>query len=196
MTAVLRLANAPLVPIVVWLAGLAGFAILAVDGLFDGPNPVFVIVRVTAYVTVGSLAAVTVAFVAMLGLACGAMLTWLGEQINARLIVTAMCRSSWCIAAYVWFGVVLLIIDPPVALTAIEVAKPDVLEARIREIAAFEWMARLRYLAGAGFLVAAAWWLARSARPLNAVISVAFAVAALAAMTTALGMLAGDSPTV
>ena len=192
MKGLTRLAKAPYVPVGFWLAGLAAFTLLVIDGLFVGPNPVFVVARVTAYVTVGTLAAVTVAFVAMLGLACGAMLTWLGEPLNPRLIVVAMCRSYWWVGSYVWFGVALLAIEPPVALTALEMAEPNVLEARIGDTAAFAWMARLRYVALAGFLVTASWLLARESKPLNAILSVAFGAAALGALTTALGFLAGE----
>ena len=192
MKGLTRLVKTPLLPVGFWLAGLAAFTVLAIDNLFIGPNPVFVVARVTAYVTVGTLAAVTVAFVAVLALACGAMLTWLGETPNPRLIVVAMCRSYWWVGSYVWLGVALLAIEPPVALTALEMAEPNALEARIGDTAAFVWMARLRYVALAGFLVTAAWLLARESKPLNAVLSVAFGAAALAALTAALGLLAGE----
>ena len=187
-----RLAKGPLLPVGFWLAGLVAFTVLAIDGLFVGANPVFVIARLTAYVTVGTLAAVTVAFVAMLGLACGMMLTWLGEPTNPRLIAVAMCRSYWWVGSYVWLGVALLAIEPPTALTALEMAEPRALEARIGGTAAFTWMARLRHVALAGFLVTVAWLLARKSKPLNAILSVAFGAAALAALTTALGLLAGE----
>ena len=135
-----RLAGLALLPVLVWIAGLAVFAVLGIDGLFAGPNPVFVIARVTAYVTVIVVAAVTIAFVAVFALACGAMLSWLGESLEPRLIVTSMSRSFWCLAAYVWLGVAALILDPPFALTVFDMSEPDALEARIRQTTAFAWM--------------------------------------------------------
>ena len=186
-----RLARAAFLPIVVWLAGLAAFTVLGIDGLFAGPTPVFAVARVTAYVTVVMVAAVTTAFVAMFGLACGAMLVWLGEDADVRLIVSAVSRSFWWVAAYVWVGVALLILDPPVALTVVEVWESDALAARVGDIAAFAWMGRLRYVALIGFLAMAIWFLAQRTKPLNALLAVAFGAAALAALMTVLGLLAG-----
>ena len=188
-----RVAKLALLPVLVWFAGLAVFALLGIDGLFAGPNPVFVIARVTAYVTVLMVAAVTTAFVAAFGLACGAMLNWLGESLDPRQIVTTMSRSFWCLAAYVWLGAASLVLDPPVALTVLEMSEPDALEARIMETKAFAWMGQLRYLALIGFLLTAGCLLARRTRPLNALLAVSFAAAALAALLTGLGLLAGPS---
>ncbi|MDE0040095.1 MAG: hypothetical protein OXU77_21435 [Gammaproteobacteria bacterium] len=188
-----RLAKLALLPVLVWFAGLAAFAVIGIDGLFAGPNPVFVIARVTAYVTVVMVAAVTTAFVAAFGLACGAMLNWLGESLDPRQIVATMSRSFWCLAAYVWLGVASLILDPPVALTVFEMSEPDALEVRVAETTAFAWMGRLRYLALIGFLATSFWLLARRTRPLNALLAVSFGVAALAAVLTGLGLLSGPS---
>ena len=188
-----RLAKLALLPVLVWFAGLAAFALVGIDALFAGPNPVFVIARVTAYVTVVMVAAVTTAFVAVFALACGAMLSWLGESLERRQMVTTMSRSFWCLAAYVWLGVASLLLDPPLALTAFEMTEPEMLETRIRETTAFKWMGRLRYLALIAFLATAGCLLARRTRPLNALLAVSFASAALAAMLTGLGMLAGPS---
>lgn len=189
-----RVARLALLPVLVWIAGLAAFAVIGIDGLFAGPNPVFVIARMTAYVTVIVVAAVTIAFAAVFAVACGAMLNWLGESLEPRLIVTAISRSFWCLAAYVWLGFALLLLDPPVALTVIEMSEPDALEAGVRETAAFAWMGRLRYLALIGFLATAVCLLARRTRLLNALLSVSFGAAALAALLTGLGLLAGPSP--
>jgi len=186
-----RLAKLASLPVLVWFAGLVAFAHLGIDGLFAGPNPVFVIARVTAYVTVVMVAAVTTAFVAVFGLACGAMLSWLGESLDRRQIVTTMSRSFWCLAAYVWLGVASLLLDPPVALTVFEMTEPDSLEARVRETTAFSWMGQLRYLALIGFLATAGGLLARRTKPLNALLAVSFASAALAALLAGLGLLAG-----
>ena len=193
MNRLARLAKAWFLPVAVWLAGLVAFAVLGIDGLFAGPNPVFVIARVTAYATAVMVVAVTAAFVAMFGLAAAAMLVWLGGSPTPGLIVTTMSRSFWWVAVYVWLGVVLLIVDPPVALTVFELSDRNALENRVRNTTAFAWMGRLRYLALIGFLVTSLWLLARHARPVNALLAVAFGVAAMAALLTALGLLAGPS---
>lgn len=186
-----RLANPAWLPVLVWLVGLAVFAVRGIDELFAGPDPVFVVARVTAYVTVVMVAAATTAFVAVFALACGSMLTWLGESLDPRLIITTMSRSFWCLAAYVWVGVGSLILDPPVALTVVEMSAPDALEARIGETTAFSWMGRLRYVALIGFLATVVCLLARRTRPLNALLAVSFGAASLAALLTGLGLLAG-----
>ena len=194
MNWVARMANAAFLPVAVWLLGIGLFATLGIDGLLAGASPVFAIARATAYVTAAVVVAVTLAFAVMFGLACGAMLTWLGESVKPGLIVDCVSRSFWFVAGYVWIGVVLLILDPPVGLTVHEVAKADVFEARVRDTAAFAWMGRLRYLALGGFLAMALWLLARRTRPVNAALAVAFGVAALAAVGTALGLLAVPDP--
>lgn len=188
-----RLAGLAWLPVLCWIVGLGAFAVLGIDELFAGPNPVFVVARVTAYVAVVMAAAATTAFVALFALACGSMLTWLGESLDPRLIVATMGRSFWCLAAYVWVGVASLILDPPVALTVFEMSAPDALEARIGATTAFAWMDRLRYVALIGFLATAVWLLAQRTRPLNALLAVAFGTAALAALLTGLGLLAGPS---
>lgn len=188
-----RLGRLAGLPVLVWIAGMAAFAVLGIDELFAGPHPVFVVARVTAYVTVTMVAAATTAFVAVFALACASMLTWLGESLEPRLIVTTMSRSFWCLAAYVWLGVAWLILDPPVALTVFEMSAPEALEARIRETPAFAWMGRLRYVALIGFLATAVWLLARHTAPLNALLAVSFGAAALAALSTGLGLLAGPT---
>ena len=193
MSRLKRLANLAGLPVLIWIAGLAAFAVLGIDELFAGANPVFAVARVTAYVTVILVAAATTAFVALFGLACGSMLTWLGESPEPRLIVTTVSRSFWCFAAYVWLGVASLILDPPVALTVFEMSAPDALEARIGETTAFAWMGRLRYVALTGFLATAVCLLARHTRPLNALLAVSFGAAVLAALLTGLGLLAGPS---
>ena len=186
-----RLAKAAFLPVLVWIAGLAAFTVLGIDGLFAGPHPVFMIARVTAYATAAMVVAVTAAFVAMFGLACGAMLSWLGESPSPRLIVVTMSRSFWWVAAYAWLGVALLVVDPPIALTVFEVSEADGLVARIMDTTAFAWMGRLRYIALIGFLTMSVWLLARHTRPLNALLGVAFGAAAVAALVAGLGLLAG-----
>lgn len=193
MTWSARLAKAAFLPVAVWLAGLVAFTVLGIDGLFAGPNPVFVIARVTAYATAVMVVAVTAAFVAMFGLACAAMLVWLGESPTPGLIVTTMSRSFWWVTVYVWVGVALLIVDPPVALTVFELSDRDALATRVGDTPAFAWMGRLRYMALIGFLMTSFWLLARHTRPVNALLAVAFGVAAMGALLTVLGLLAAPS---
>ena len=189
-----RFVGGAALPVAVWLLGLGVFTAFGIENLFPGRNPVFVVARVTAYLTTGAVAATTLACTAIFALACGIMLNWLGESLSPTRIAMALARSFWCVAAYVWSGVLLVVIDPPLGMTAADMAEPGALEARVGETAAFAWMSRLRYVALGSFLGLTTWLLARQTRPWNAVIAVAFGIAALAALTTALGMLAGSEP--
>ena len=67
------------------------------------------------------------------------------------------------------------------------------MEAGLLDVTAYHWMTRIRYAVGAAFLIVVAWLLARAVKPLNAVIAVAFGTAAMMALVTGLGALAGDS---
>ena len=180
-------------PLAVWLTGLAVFTVLGVDGLFVGDNPAFVVARVTVYVSVGTMAALVLAFAALFGVACGLMLNWLGDAASTREIAVALAKSSWCVAAYIWLGVVLLLVEPPAAVSVFDVANPHKLESHLEETTAFVWMGRVRYVAMVCFVALAAWFLARRVKPWNAVIAVAFAAAALAAISTGLGLLTGST---
>lgn len=194
MTALQRLLKGSVLPVLVWLVGLGLFATLGIGGLFAGDNPVFLVARLTAYVTVGTVAAMTLAFAAMFGVACGLMLEWLGESPKPGSIATAMGRSFWGVAGYTWFGVALSVVKPPLALTTFDMVDPGMFQAHVEDTIVFAWMARLRHVPVAGFLVLATWFLARDAKPWNAVISVAFGAAALAALSAGLGLLAGSEP--
>jgi len=186
-----RLVGAAACPVIVWLVGLVVFAVLGCESLLTGGTPVFVVARVTAYLTMGMVAAMTMAFAGLFGAACGWMLGWLGESPGARAVAAAISRSFWPLAGYVWLGVVLLVVDPPAPLTVFELVEPGVFETRVGETPGFAWLARLRYVAFGCFLGVAALLLARRAGTWNAILSVAFGVAATAALLTGVNFLAG-----
>ena len=168
-------------PVVLWFAGLGVYTVVGVESLFAGNELVFAVARLTAYMTAATVAAMAVGFAAVFGVACGAMLGWLGERPSPRSVAAAVARAFWAMAAYVWLGVVLLVADPPAGLSVFEVAEPSGLEARIEAVAGFAWLARLRYVALGCFLGLVVWFLARSSRLGNAFLAVAFGAALLAA---------------
>lgn len=188
----LRLLSSSPVPVLFWLAGFGVYTFVGVESLFAGRDVVFAIARLTAYVTAGTVAAMTVGFATVFAIACGAMLGWLGEPPSPRSVAAATAKAFWSVAAYVWLGVVLLMVDPPTALSALEVAEPSVLEARIETIAGFAWLAKVRYVALGCFLGLVAWFLARLSRPTSALLAVAFGAALLAALITGFGLLFGN----
>ena len=176
-------------PVLLWLAGLGMYAAIGVESLFAGKELVFAVARLTAYLTAATIAAMAVGFAAVFGIACGAMLGWLGEQVSPRSVAAAVARAFWAVAAYAWLGVGLLLADPPAGLSVFEVAEPAGLEARIEAIAGYAWLARLRYVAIGCFLGLVVWFLARSSRLGNVLLAVAFGAALVAALVKGLGFL-------
>lgn len=185
----LRLLSSAPVPVVFWLAGFGVYTVIGVESLFAGKELVFAVARLTAYVTAATVAAMAVGFAAVFGVACGAMLGWLGERPSPRSVADAVARAFWAVAAFVWLGVGLLVAERPAGLSVFEVAEPVGLEARIEAVAGFAWLARLRYLALGCFLGVVVWFLARSSRLVDALLAVAFGAAMLAALIRALGFL-------
>ena len=183
-----------LLPLAVWIAGMAAFTLLSVETAFGGEHPLFVVVRVTAYVTAVVTAALIVGVAALFGLGCGAMLRWLDEPLSVRAVARAVGAGFWVIGAYVWFGVALLIAAPPAEVSvAALMGDAQEMEASLLDVTAYHWMTRIRYVVGAAFLIVVAWLFARAVKPLNAVLAVAFGTAAMMALVTGLGALAGDS---
>ena len=180
-----------LLPLVAWFGGLVAYAAVTVESLFAAQDPVFIVARLTAYVTAGTVATLSIAFVALFGLTCGWMLNWLGDAPDPRAIAAALCRSFWSMAAYIWVGAAFMLVEPPMALTPLEIVQPRLLEARIAETWGFVWLARLHYLALGCFLGLAVWFLARRARIGNAIIAVAFGAVAMMALAKGFGLLAG-----
>lgn len=176
-----------LVPVLLWLAGFGTYTVIGVESLFAGQELVFAVARLTAYITAATVAAMALGFAAVFGIACGAMLVWLGERPSPRSVAAAVGRAFWAVAVYVWLGVGLLVADPPAVLSVFEIAEPAGLEARIEAITGFAWLARLRYVALGCFLGLVVWSLTRSSRLGNAFVSVAFGAALLAALIKGLG---------
>ena len=179
-----------------WLAGLAAFTVLSVETLFVEEHFVFLVARWTSYLTAALAGASMLAFVALFGLACGFMLRWLEDAADARLVARSVSASLWVFAAYMWMGVALLIAWPPAALTVEAIAGDQPLHAALQGEVAFVWIARLRYVALAGFLVFCAWRLSRHVKWPNAVLAVGFGAALVSAVLAVLGALAGALPAV
>ena len=177
-----------------WLAGLAAFTVLAVERLFAADDFVFLVARVTAYVTAALVGALMLALVVLFGLGCGAMLRWLDAAANVRLVARSVANSVWVVSAYMWVGVLLLVAWPPTPLTLADVAGDALLHAGFEDEVAFAWITRLRYVALGAFLAFCAWRLSRHAKWSNAVLAVGFGAALVSAVVGALGALAGALP--
>ena len=177
-----------------WLAGLAAFTVLAVETLFVADDFLFLVARVTAYVTAALVGALMLALLVLFGLGCGAMLRWLDAAASGRLVARSVASSVWVVTAYMWVGVLLLVAWPPAPLTVGEVAGDMPLHDTFQREAAFAWITQLRYVALGGFLVFCVWRLARHVRWPNAVLAVGFGAALVSAVVAGLGALAGALP--
>ena len=187
-----RFASGGLLPLAAWLAGMALFTTVSVECLFAGDHPVFLIGRVTAYVTALVVSTLIVGAVALFGVCCGAILRWLGEPAPVRQVAKAVCKGFWVFGAFVWFGVALLVAAPPEAITPAQLLNPaSDLEDSLGGALAFRAMNSLRYPFAAVFLLLVAWLLPRASKPLNAVLAVAFGASAVAALLGGLTMLGG-----
>lgn len=183
-----------LLPLAAWAAGTAAFTALGIENALGGEHPIFVVGRVTAYVASAVTSALIVGMAALFGLGCGALLRWLGEPLSARTVARAVGAGFWVVGGYVWIGVALLIVAPPAAFSlAALVGEAQEFETALQNTLAYKWMTRIRYPVGAAFLAVVAWRLARAAKPMNAVLAVAFGAAAMLALLAGLTALGGDA---
>ena len=184
--------QAPALPLAVWLVGLATVTITSIESMFSESHAAFVFARLTAYITALTVATLGVGMVALFGVGCGLMLWWLEDAPGARRIARSVGTSLWPLAAYTWVGAVLLLIEPPAALSVEDLVSPLDEETRLGDVLAFEWMTRLRYVVMAVFLGLAAWLLSRWVKLFNGVLAVAFGAALVAAFVSLLGFLASS----
>ena len=178
-----------LLALAAWLVGWCALAVLTVEATFPADHATFVFARVAAYLTVATVAALLIGFVVVFALGCGAMLWWLDDAVGARRIAAAVGRAFWVVVAYTWLGVALTIAEPPLPISVDELARPEQVESQMQSSAAYVWLERLRYAMVAVFLALVAWFLARVAKPMNAVIAVAFGAAAIVGLGTLFGMI-------
>ena len=184
-----RLRSPALLALGAWLIGWGALAALTVEGTFPADHATFVFARVAAYLTVATIAVLLIGFVAVFALACGAMLWWLDDAVGGTRLAEAVGRAFWVVAAYTWLGVALTIAEPPLPISVEDLARPGQVGDQMQNLAAFVWLERLRYATIGIFLALVAWFLSRAAKPLNAVIAVAFGAAAIAGLGTLFGMI-------
>lgn len=185
-----------LLPPGAWLLGLAAFTTLSVETLFVEDNVMFLVARLTAYLTSALMGASVLAFAVLFGVGSGLMLRWLHGAARTGLVVRAIAESTWVLVAYMWLGVLLLALWPPAAVTLAEAAQADFLQARFEQNVAFRWVVHLRHVALGGALAFCVWRLARAVGWLNAVLAAGFGASLVAALMAALGALARSAPTI
>ena len=184
--------QAPALPLAVWLGGLATVTITSIESMFSESHAAFVFARLTAYITALTVATLGVGMVALFGVGCGLMLWWLEDALGARRIARSVGTSLWPLAAYTWVGAVLLLIEPPAAMSVEDLVSPLDAEAGLGDVLAFEWLTQLRYVVMGASLALAIWLLSRWVKLFNGVLAVAFGAALVAAFVSLLGFLASS----
>lgn len=181
----------PLLPLAAWLLGAGALAAVLAETLLQDSHMAFAYARLAAYASSLMAGAMLVGALAVFGLCCGLMLWWLDDAQSPGRIFRAVCLSAWAFAVYTWVAVALALWDRPEALAAEDLGDLDRLQARLEAMAAYQWLGGFHYGANGAFLLLAAALLARTAKPANAVLGVAFGAAALLAIFAGLGALAG-----
>ena len=180
----------PLLPLAAWLLGAAALAAVLAETLLQDSHMAFAYARLAAYASSLLAGAMLAGALAVFGLCCGLMLWWLDDAQSPGRIFRAVCLSAWAFAVYTWVAVALALWDRPEALAAEDLGDLDRLQARLEAMAAYQWMGGFHYGANGAFLLLAAILIARAAKPVNAVLAVAFGAAAIVAIFTGLGALA------
>lgn len=175
-------------PLILWLLGAAALLMTLAGALYPADVPQFFITRVSVYLLGLTTMAMLLVMLATLGVSAGLMLRWLGERVDGRQVAAAVGAGLWCWAAHAWIGCALLLAHPPLPLAPADPAAGAASSA-YAAAPAFLWMQRLGSAASVAFLAVAAWRLSRIAKPLNAVLSVAFGAGLLAALAVAFNVL-------
>ena len=191
--------RALVVPVIAWLAGVAAFTMVAVEGLLPSDHFVFLVARVVAYVTAATMGAFLLLAVAVFGLVCGFVLRWLegarpAPRATAARVGAAVGAAVWVWVACIWLGVLLAAIWTPAPLSLEDVLQAAPATTRFEDELAFAWITGSRFPALACFLAWCVWRLARIASWRDACVAVACAVSAVAAVAAALTAIAGPAP--
>lgn len=172
-----------------WLVGLGVFSVVSVERLYSAPHAAFVYARLSAYIATVTVAALTVALTALFGLGCAAMLRWLDDAVTPRRLAACAGRSFWSVAAYTWIALALLVADPPSAIAAGDLLRPESVQSQMQDVLAYRWLTNMRLAVLAAFLAAFVVLLQRHARLVNVAIAVAFGAGVVAGLLTAVGLL-------
>lgn len=179
-------------PWVLWLIGLGVMTVVATESLFrDVPPDVAAIGTFATYVTAATVALLLVGFMFLFALSCSLMLSWLQESLRPAMVARAVCLAFWAMTANAWIGAVLVFVDPPPSIDLDVLLLPSSDESA-EDVLGLPWLNELRNVCSVIFAVACFALLARSVRPLHALLAVLFASATVAFVTAAIGWL-GDT---
>ena len=179
-------------PWVLWLIGLAVMTFVATESLFrDMPPDMAAIGSFATYVTAATVALLLIGFMFLFAFSCSLMLGWLQESLRPAAVARAVSLAFWAMAANAWIGALLVTVDPPPSIDVDALLLPSAAEDA-EDLLGMPWLNELRHACNILFAVACFALLARSVKPLHALLAVLFASATVACVTTAIGWL-GDT---
>ena len=179
-------------PWVLWLIGLAVMTVVATESLFRGVSPdVAAIGRFATYVTAATVALLLIGFMFLFAFSCSLMLTWLKESLRPAMVTRAVSLAFWAMTANAWIGALLVAVDPPPSIDVDAFLLPSA-DEDAEALLGMPWLDELRHVCTVVFVVACFALLARSVKPLHALLAVLFASATVALVTSAIGWL-GDT---
>lgn len=179
-------------PWVLWMVGLSVMTVAATESLFrDVPPDMAAIGIFATYVTAATVALLLVGFMFLFALSCSLMLSWLQESLPPATVTRAVSLAFWAMTANAWIGAVLVLVDPPPSIDVDVLLLPSSDESA-EDVLGMPWLNELRNVCSVIFAVACFALLARSVRPLHALLAVLFASATVAFVTAAIGWV-GDT---
>lgn len=179
-------------PWVLWMIGFAVMTVVTTENLFrDLPPDMAAIGTFATYVTAATVALLLVGFMFLFAFSCSLMLTWLQESLRPAQVTRAVSLAFWAMTANAWIGALLVAIDPPPSIDVDALLVPSADEGA-EDLLGMPWLNELRHVCSVVFAVACFGLLARSVRPVHALLAVLFASATVACITSAIGWL-GDT---
>lgn len=179
-------------PWVLWLIGFGVMTVVATESLFrDVPPDMAAIGTFATYVTAATVALLLVGFMFLFAFSCSLMLSWLQESLRPAMVTRAVSLAFWAMTANAWIGALLVALDPPPSIDMDALLLPSTDESA-EDVLGMPWLNELRNVCSVIFAVACFALLARSVKPVHALLAVLFASATVAFVTTAIGWL-GDT---
>lgn len=176
-------------PWVLWLIGLAVMTVVATESLFRGVSPdVAAIGSFATYVTAATVALLLVGFMFLFAFSCSLMLAWLKESLGPAMVARAVSLAFWAMTANAWIGALLVAVDPPPSIDVDVFLLPSA-DEDAEDLLGMPWLDELRHVCNVVFVIACFALLARSVKPLHALLAVLFASATVAFVTSAIGWL-------
>lgn len=186
------LATHPLFVAIVWLTAYSLSTSITLENLLGGITPASMqlYAKLMAYIAAAAYAGVTFAAITLYAFACGFMLRWLGESVEAHSMARKVAASFWMPAIYAWFMVGVVVAYPPRSLLQEELLSAADAPPNLDEMLGLPWLTEAQYALMAISPVVLFLLLTRRHAWFNSLIAVTFAAAAAATIGGAIVHLA------